>query len=297
MKNIKLIFALLAIVLLVPSCEDDGGKSKMDFGIGAVPNITKVPTLDGFIDLVKLNEGKTITIGSTINLAQGDVVSMDIVGFYKKGTAVYKATLKPNVTTFPTTLTFTQNDLITAFAELNSVSDFALGDQFTVTAILTLKDGSSIKIINDNGTANYGQDIANSTEYKVLQTYNVSCPSALAGTYSVLSSGASTDSGPSPSENPISNYPYTTVITADGGGSYTMSDAFGGLEILWYDIYGLTFPVKGKFKDVCGTLSGSFTGAFGESNTITGTVNPNGTLTIHWENEWADYGDSVYTKK
>lgn len=288
---------LLAIILAVTSCEDDGGSSKKDLKTGAVPNITKDAKYDSFIDLIKLSAGETITIGSNVNIAQGDVVSMDIVGFYQKGTAVYKATFKSNVTTFPATLILTQDDLISAFTELNSASDFELGDQLTITSILTLKDGSILKIINDDGTRNYGADIANSNVYKVVQIYNVSCPSKLEGTYSVLSSGASTDSGPSPSENPISNFPYTTTITADGGGSYTMSDAFGGLEILWYDIYGLDFEVKGNFKDVCGSLSGSFTGAFGEANTISGTSSTDGTLTIHWENEWGDYGDAVYTKK
>ena len=169
MKNIKLILTLLAILLLVSSCEDDGGTSKIDLVAGATPNITKDPSLDGFIDFLKLSDGETITIGSTIDVAQGDVASMDIVGFYKKGTDVYKTTFETNVTTFPATITLTQDDLIDAFAELNSASDFGLGDQLTITAVLTLKDGSILKIINDDGTPNYGADTANSIQYKVIQ--------------------------------------------------------------------------------------------------------------------------------
>lgn len=75
-----------------------------------------------------------------------------------------------------------------------------------------------------------------------------------------------------------------------------MSDAFGGLEILWYSRYGLTFEVEGSFSDVCGNLSGTFNGAFGEGNELTGTVNPDGTLTIRWDNDFGDFGDAIYTK-
>ncbi|MGO4818643.1 hypothetical protein [Flavobacterium sp. W22_SRS_FP1] len=296
MKKIKLIFALLALIVLIPSCSNDGGDSKREFENGGIPNLVKITTTDDFINLIALNNGGTFDLGLNVSIGQGEVSSMDIVAFYRKGDLVSKATFDTNITTFPATVNLSKGDIIAAFSELNSDSDFALGDQLTVSAELTLKDGSVIKILNDDGTTNYGQDIANSTVYAVVQNYNVSCPSDLGGTYSVLSSGTSTDSAPRPEDNPITDYPYTTVITDNGGGSYTMSDAFGGLEILWYSSYGLTFEVKGSFNDVCGDLSGTFIGAFTEGNVLTGTVNPDGTLTIRWDNDFGDFGDAIYTK-
>jgi len=297
MKKIKLIFTTLAILLLMPSCENDGGNSKINFKNGALTDLQKISTTDSFINLIAVNSGDDINLGFTVEKAIGDFSSMDIVGFYTKANGtIYKATLVSNVTTFPATFNISKTDLFDAFEELNTASDFELGDKLIITNQLTLEDGSIQRIINDDGSPNYSPNIASSGLYKVFLSYGVSCPSDLGGTYSVLSSGASTDSGPTPSENPIANFPYTTVITDNGGGSYTMDDAFGGLLILWYDIYDLTFKVKGEFTDVCGNLSGSFTGAFGEINTITGGVNPNGSLNIHWENEWGDYGDAIYTK-
>jgi hypothetical protein len=124
-----------------------------------------------------------------------------------------------------------------------------------------------------------------------------SCPSDLAGTYSVLSSGSSTDSGPTPAENPITNFPYTVVITAKGSGAYSMSDGYGGLYRLWYDIYGITKNYPGTFNDVCNTLSGTFAEPFGTDVNITGKVNANGTLTIRWENGYGDFGVGTYTKQ
>jgi hypothetical protein len=296
MKKIKLLLATFAIALLMPSCTDDGGKSKVDLAVGAVPNISKIATTDSFINLVKVAGGANINLGLTVSVAQGDVASMDIVGFYQRGTAVYKAIMKSNVTTFPATVNFTQNDIIAAFSQINSISDFKLGDKFIISANLTLKNGSVLKIFNDDGTSNHGADIANSKAYAVSQTYSVSCPSDLAGTYSVISSGASTDSGPTAAENPISNYAYTVTITATGGGNYTLSDGYAGLYLLWYDIYGISGNNPGKFTDVCGVLSGSFKEVFGANAKITGTANLNGTLNIHWENDYGDFGDSVFTK-
>ena len=298
MKKISFLIVTLVVALLMPSCENDGGDSKIKTSKGALPNIQKISTTDAFIDLVAVQSGDAINLGFTVDLAIGDINSMDIMALYKKSDGtIYKAKLATGITTFPTTFNISQTDILNAFNELNSTGDFQIGDQLTITAELTLKDGRVQKIINDDGTNNFSPNIASSNLYKVFQTYNVSCPSDLEGTYSVISSGESTDSGPSPSENPISNFPYTVEIKATGGGDYTISDAFGGLYILWYDIYGVDFEVEGTFSDVCGTISGSFQEPFGTEVIVTGTVNPNGTLSIHWVNGYDDFGDAVYTKQ
>lgn len=296
MKKIRLIIASLFLVMFVTSCEKDGGDSVIKTGEGATPNIQKVEGTDAFIDLVAVNDGDPINVSFTVDKGFGKITSADIVMFYYSGDNVYKAIFATDITTFPATFSFSQADLFAAFDELNSASDLAVGDALKVTAELTLEDGTIVKILNDNGSANYGADIANSPLFSVVQTYNVSCPSDLAGTYNVLTSGSSTDSGPTPSENPIANFPYTVTITANGGGNYTVSDAFGGVYLLWYDIYGLDFEVEGTFDDVCGTISGSFPEPFGTTVTFTGTVNPDGTLSIHWVNGFDDQGDSVYTR-
>lgn len=297
MKKIKLIFTILAISLLVTSCDNDGGDSKLDLEVGAVPDINKIDDTDSFINLLALNDGATIDLGFTIKVGQGEISSLDVIGFYVKGNGdVYRAVLANDLTTFPATFNLSQNDLFEAFAELNSASDFEIGDKLIVTADMLLKNGSVINILNTDASTNYGQDIANSQKYTVTQTFNVSCPSELEGTYSVLSSGSSTDTGPTADENPITNHPYTVTITAKGGGDYTMSDGFGGLYILWYDIYGIDGDSAGSFSDVCNVISGTFSEPFGTAVTVTGSVNPDGTLTIEWVNGYGDTGVGVYTK-
>lgn len=297
MKKVKLIFKILAIIFLIQSCENDGGDSKLELQTAAVPNITKVANTDAFIDLIAINNSEDINLSFTIDLAQGNVASMDVILFYVKSSAVYKATLEANVTTFPKEYSLTQSNLINLFAELNSEEDFEIGDQLVVTTELTLKDGTVIKILNDDASNSYGIDIANSPLFKVKQVYNVACPSDLGGVYNVVTSGSSTDPGPSASVNPIANYPYTVTITDNGGGNYTVSDAFGGVYILWYEMYGLTFEVEGTFDDVCGTISGSFPEPFGTDVIYTGSVDSEtGVITINWINGYDDQGVSIFTK-
>lgn len=226
-----------------------------------------------------------------------EVSSIDIVGYYaKKGGAIYKAIFQTNITSFPAEVTVSQTDIINSFSEINSTSDFAIGDVFTVSSIVTLKNGRVINILKDDATNNFSPDIASSQSYKLSQSYNVSCSSNLGGTYNVISSGTSTDDGPSAEENPITDYPYTVTLTDEGGGIYKLSDAYGGLYILWYDIYGIDTDNSGTISDICGTLSGSFNEPFDTLVTMTGVVNPDGTLSLHWENGFGDFGDSIYTK-
>lgn len=297
MKKFKLIFTFIAVSLAFFACDEDGGDSKLNLEIGAVPNITKSATADAFIDLIAINNDEPITLNFTVDAAQGSVKSLDVIMFYKKPNAIYKAVLDANVIDFPKEYTISQSDIISAFPEINSADDFEIGDKLIITAELTLMSGKVIVIYNNDGSTNVGIDITNSPLYSLSQTYNVACPSDLGGTYNVLTSGSSTDDGPSPDENPIANFPYTVTITDNGGGSYGISDAFGGVYMLWYDIYGVTFEVPGQFDDVCGEISGSFPEPFGTTVTYTGSVDQEtGVITINWINGFDDQGTSVLTK-
>jgi hypothetical protein len=297
MKNLKFVIATLASAIFAISCQDDGGDSKINFIEGATPNIVKTTNTVAVLDFVSINNDNTLNMSVTVDKGFGEISSMDIVGFYTKGTTVEKVVLKSDITSFPSTYNFTQNDLINSFSLLNSKSDFIVGDNFKISTEMVLNNGSRIKMFDDKGIAIYGPDIRNSNKFKVVQTYNVACISNLAGTYNVLSSGTSTDTGPTAAENPITSHPYVVTITSNGGGEYTLSDGYGGLYLLWYDIYGITGNEPGSFKDVCGTLSGKFKEPFGTDVILTGTVNSDGTLSMHWENGYGDFGDSVYTKK
>lgn len=193
MKKLKLIFTACTLALLALSCTNDGGSSVQALNKGAVPNILKATNSDTSINLVSVNNGLNVNLGLTISIAQGDVISYDIVGFYQKNGAVEKAVLKGNVTTFPYTYNFNQTDLINAFTSLNTVSDFTQSDKLIVSVDMTLANGTIVKIFNSDGTPNYGADISNSQSFKVSQAYVMACPLSSAsnfnGNYKVVEDG------------------------------------------------------------------------------------------------------------
>ena len=93
MKKMKLILASLFTVMFITSCTKDGGDSVIDTQNGGLPNIAKVANSDQSINLAALNNGDDINLSFTVDIARGDVASMDIVGIYKQGTSVQKTTL------------------------------------------------------------------------------------------------------------------------------------------------------------------------------------------------------------
>ncbi|WP_417785539.1 hypothetical protein [Tenacibaculum sp.] len=294
LKKISLLLVLVSFTFF--SCEDDGGTSKIDLIEGVIPNLSKSLEADQIIDFQKLTNNEPISLKFNIDIHSGNPQSSDVVALYKKRSdgSIFYALLEENAD-LPKEYSMTPQSIVDLFSELNSVNDIELGDVVTLTARFTLNDGTLLNIINEEGDFVVGTNIQNNTSlYTISLNYPVSCVSDLAGTYSVLSSGTSTDGGASP--NPISNHPYEVVITDTGGGTYTISDGAAGIYIQWYSQYGYTFETEGKFTDVCGTLNGSWGESFGGTITLTGTVNNNGTLSIHWENSFGDVVDAIYTK-
>jgi hypothetical protein len=287
MKKVKLILASLFFVMFVASCEKDGGDSVIPTGEGATVNIQKVVATEAFINLVSINDNTPIDLGFTVDIGFGDVASADIVMFYYSGDNVYKATYATDVTTFPTTFNISQDDILDAFTELNSAADIQVGDALTVTAELTLTDGTVVKMLNDDGSANYGADIANSALFSVVQTYNVSCPSDLGGVYQYITTNSSAPTGES------SAGPDTGTVTFEdqGGGVYEISDAsFGG----WIGLYGPGNIATGvTLTDICNQISYTGVDQYGEIFTFSNLVVNGNQMSFHWENDYGEFGDTT----
>lgn len=117
----------------------------------------------------------------------------------------------------------------------------------------------------------------------------------LAGTWDVVSSGTSTDSGAT--NNPISNYAYTVTLTETSPGVYTISDGYAGVYIQWYTVYGVTSEEEGNVSlNFCtNELTGTWEDPFGANVYLTGTFNSDGTLTIQIDNDWGDVVNATYT--
>ncbi|PJJ10867.1 hypothetical protein CLU83_4342 [Flavobacterium sp. 1] len=184
MKKIKYIAVTLILALMmITSCTDDGGSSVTEFIEGAVPNVVKTPGTDASLNYAALKSGGSIKIGVTMSVARGDVASMNIVGYYTKGTVVEKAVLTTGVTTFPANVTYTEADLYKAFTILNTSNDFGITDNLVISADITLKNGTVINMFTDKGVKKFGADISNSLQFTASQTYIMACPITNAATF------------------------------------------------------------------------------------------------------------------
>ncbi|MBE0391954.1 hypothetical protein [Flavobacterium sp. PL002] len=176
MKKLKIALPILTLLLLTISCTSDGGDSNNHLQEGAVPNLKKITTADQGINIAALQNGDDIDIGLTLDVGFGEVSSMDVIGFYTKDGIISKGVLKTGVTTFPSDVHITKEDLFNAFTVLNTSADVDILDKLVISTELTLKNGTIIKMYSDDGTAIFGADISNATLFTVLQTYVVSCP-------------------------------------------------------------------------------------------------------------------------
>ncbi|MGM5468794.1 hypothetical protein ACS386_00810 [Flavobacteriaceae bacterium LMO-SS05] len=242
MKNIKIIILTIAIAILGFSCDNDSGTSALVLETGAVPNIVKTPGSETIIDLVKLNNGENLTLTFKVEVGQGDPVSTDIIAVLITAAGpVYKATLASNIS-LPQDYSVTTNDIVAAFAELNSSDDLKLGDVLRISTRFTMSDGRVLSLLNNDGTDNTGTTLSNSKLVTVIINYPVSCPTMLEGNYisTVVSSNI-----------PIAgNFrtPQPVVITQPSAGTYNLSDGTA-------DIFGPDFPIALEFTDVCGTIT------------------------------------------
>jgi hypothetical protein len=123
--------------------------------------------------------------------------------------------------------------------------------------------------------------------------------SSLAGSYTTLTSGTSTDG--CPINNPIVDLGGTVTIVDDGAGNYTVDDIFAGIYIEWYGAcYGYTFATAGTLN-FCQIADGvslvTFDEGFGSTVTDTGSSYDSGTgqITVSWANGFGDTATSVFT--
>lgn len=239
MKNIKKILTFLFLAAFTVSCDTDGGESKIDLRIGAVQDITQNQELSTILNFLDLQQGLDSNFGFTVNAAQGDVTSADIVALYRKanGDLYGPVTLETGITEFPAEFSYSTTDIVNAFSELNSLEDFELADELIITTKLYLGDGTEINMWDEDGRL-YGSDVHTSTVYNVAAYYPVGCP--LEGSF-------------------VGDYQITFIGTGAFGamaasGVYTLEETSQTQRS--FDIAYLgSFPVTAVLNFVCGTVS------------------------------------------
>lgn len=265
-KNIYLLlFTFITLASVFQSCEEDLLVDRLTEP-GAIPVISDVTS--GFFNF---NDPATAQIGFSLATKGTDVTSVSILKSINGSEPVAHAT----ISTLPATVNVTLADALSGTGV--ALGDVAVGDVVSLIFVCNTADGRALK-----SGATFDAP--------------VSCPSALAGTYSSVASGTSTD-GCCP--DPITGFASTVTLTDLGDGNYEVSDFSGGLYLEWYDVYGITSTNDSpcNIQDVCGTLTiVNTTEPFGTVVTGGGSVDSaTGVITITWENGYADQGTIVLT--
>lgn len=306
MKRISILTIVFSWLVLLNACRDEDWSPAPDMNdhIGAVTLIQVNPEKNFYNALNSLAEEEVEFILDVDGFDVTEVASVDIIliftekdGIYNEAEDEYEDREYPpvkvgEITSFPSTFSISAVEAAEALGW--DIADFEVGDSFNLMFPIHSADGRTFTVALNSDLC---QQPAQPSFGGCNVAWPIACPSSLGGEYSVISSGTSTDTCPSPAT--LTNFAYSRTITftALGGGNYRLNESLGGQYIEWYGAcYGYDFETANTIVDVCNTISGTFATAFGESFSISGSVDPDtGVITINWKNNFGDTGTNVYT--
>ncbi len=210
MKNkIKILTILAFGAMLLPTCQKDPNLPYPDLQEGVAPVILKNTDLDQTLDVFNLSAfNASVDVDIYFEtLPQSMTIMISMNDDYEN-----KAVLRENVTTFPTSIGLTANDLVTLLPGLDSINQLQPGDFFRVYAVTTLEDGTVIDGLDTLYNA-YGDGIANLPGSSVDVVYPVVCPydpDFATGSYRCVSEGWNVDGDVTITADPED--PYTIYV-------------------------------------------------------------------------------------
>jgi hypothetical protein len=263
MKKIFRYFSIFVLLIIAASCFKTEDEQMQSFKEGAVlATVTPINTVYIVTDLENSYASfafDTVEGNFSEIIVNANHRRLNKSGIIKTYTAIPEGEIKYSASEIATALGLTLDSL-----ESTDEIVFSISIKST-DGIEASSSGSSFKTI-------------------------VACPSDLAGTYSCVASGSSTDTGPTSDENPISGFAHVVTLTALNAYQYEISDFSGGLYFLWYDIYGIEGDLPGTIQDICGTISYTNTvEPFGTDVTGSGSVDPaTGVIKLGGSNGYGD---------
>ncbi len=183
MNKIFSLMILCAAVLMVSSCRDKDNPAIPDLKRTVLPQFVKDTSVDVLIQDPETFRGR-FNVGlyfANDNKPQ----KMDIVVIMNGDKSKIK-TLKADVSSFPSTIEVTANQLAQLFGK--TAADIQTGDAFDIGADVTLTDGTFIPVFRTDGTEPYGGDAQNFPGASLSIQYKKVCPldvTAFVGTFTV----------------------------------------------------------------------------------------------------------------
>lgn len=272
MKNLIILNVIILLAVIIPSCVDD-------YKDANPPRLKDAPAVNAISvqDLIITDGGSTKI---TINVVDAPA-GIDSVGFVigDENGDVLGTVSFDNLNEL---MGKTKGEIIATYT-----SEPLIAAVITVTFIVFDKQFSEGEIVRKSS-------VPQSVQIEVV------CPSDLAGTYTTLTSGSSTDGGAN--NNPASDLLSEVVLSATAvPGEYTISDASAGIYDAWYlgVYYGEPALLEGILKDACGSITiKEFSSPFDGDGVLSsnGSID-NGMITITVTNVYGDEWTMIMTPK
>lgn len=279
MKIIQSLLTIMALSLVFTSCESDfvppheavpkGGFVRFD---------SEVESISFVMDLTKeSNPVFSAPIMAPSNNVSAYELSFNLVS--TKGVA--GPFVIANITTLPTTVSFTAEEV----AQAASIDLADLKGRLDFKAKVTREDGTIFTFDDFTG------DLNNPGQRQAMQfSISLVCPSDLAGTFDYVSTNMVANGTPCGS----SSLTGTVTWTESGAGVYTTTDASFGQ---FADCYG-DDPATGlSINDSCDLISVAGSDQYGDSYTYTVISIDGPSMTLQWANTFKDGGTVVLTRQ
>lgn len=125
---------------------------------------------------------------------------------------------------------------------------------------------------------------------------------SIAGTYDVVTNGVLSGNF---DEEPLINFEGVVTVTDNGDGTFTFDDTTAGVYPAYYSAFAFidpTFadPVPWDFDVECNDFGAAYWStleAFGDFIVFDAIINPDGSISVHWESAFGEVMDAVYTKQ
>jgi hypothetical protein len=267
MKNKFLLALILVTAFVFNGCDDDEDPSGVRGHVTAsVSNVSPA-----FFDLLTLEDSY---IKFTVDLKEEDRDKINEVFIEASYNGKKEKTEYSKVTNFPTDFTVTAVDLANKLGI--NFDDLSLGDFFTLEVVVEEKDGKQYRS-------------------KAFVMPNIACASDLAGVYTLEATGVG-GGGLDLAEPWTSSIETAKIESKDGGVTYTIEPALGGIMVDFYSDYGAT-TVVGEFQDICGSIKNPVAyDGWNDIVTYSGSIDSEtGVISIYFVNDWGDYGNMTLT--
>ncbi len=272
MKNLQIFKLIIILVLLIPSCVDD-------YHDANPPRLKDAPAVSSVSvqDLIITDGGSTKISINVVDAPAG----IDSVGYTisdENGEELGSI----SIDNLQEMLGKSKGEIIATYT-----SEPEIAAVIIITFIVYDKQFSEGEIVRKSS-------VPQGVRIEVV------CPSDLAGTYSTVTGGTSTDGGAN--NNPASDLASEVILTAtDIPGEYNISDASAGIYDAWYlgVYYADPALLEGTLKDACGSITiKEFTSPFdGDGVSSSSGSIDNGVITVTVTNLYGDQWTIVMTPK